>query len=79
MKQPQEYTKEEEIEELLSCIEQVKRVYTSEFETEHYGVVKYTQIVCLGLPRASKKRGRLFFGEKPRLLPCPDIVRCPSF
>ena len=79
LNEPKEYTKEEEVEEVLSSIEQVKRVYTSEFETEHYGVVRYTQIVCLEPPRYSKKRGRLFFGKKPRLMLCPDTLRCPAF
>ena len=40
------YTKEEDIEEVLECLDNVKRTHSADFSTEYYGVVTYTQIVC---------------------------------
>jgi hypothetical protein len=44
LNQPVEMTNEKEITELLEGMADVVSVYNSEFESEHYGVVSYTQI-----------------------------------
>lgn len=43
---PQEVTNEEQINEELNALENVTRVYSAEFESEYYGTVHYTQIIC---------------------------------
>lgn len=50
LKQPLEYTEEGDIDELMENIEGVKRVYTSEFENDYYGTVRYTQVICTDIP-----------------------------
>ena len=44
--QPQEVTNEEQINEALETLADVLRVVTSEYESEYYGTVHYTQIIC---------------------------------
>ena len=70
LKQPQEYTTEEEIEEALAAVENVKRVYTAEFESEYYGTIRYTQIICERQPqsprRTTKPRNRWGAGGVPQ-------------
>lgn len=39
-------TDEQEINERLQDISDVVRIYTAEYETEYYGVIKYTQLIC---------------------------------
>lgn len=46
LNEPKEYTDEKDVAEILENIESVKRVRSSEFDTEYYGKVRYTQIVC---------------------------------
>lgn len=50
LNEPKEYTKDDDIDEIMENIDGVKRVYTSEFESEYYGVVRYTQIICTNTP-----------------------------
>ena len=70
LNQPQEYTTEEEIEEALAAVENVKRVYTAEFESEYYGTIRYTQIICERQPqsprRTAKPRNRWGAGGVPQ-------------
>lgn len=70
LNQPQEYTTEEEIEEALAAVENVKRVYTAEFESEYYGTIRYTQIICERQPqsprRTTKPRNRWGAGGVPQ-------------
>lgn len=69
LNQPQEYTTEE-IEEALAAVENVKRVYTAEFESEYYGTIRYTQIICERQPqsprRTTKPRNRWGAGGVPQ-------------
>ena len=46
LNQPQEVTNEEQINEALETLADVLRVVTSEYESEYYGTVHYTQIIC---------------------------------
>ena len=55
LNEPQEITDEKAVEELLANVESVKRVYTSEFESDYYGHVTYTQIVCSTPPKVPRK------------------------
>lgn len=43
---PQEYTDEEQIEAELESLADVQRVQSSTYESEYYGIVRYTQIIC---------------------------------
>ena len=43
---PQVYTDEKQIEAELESLENVQRVQTSTYESEYYGIVRYTQIIC---------------------------------
>ena len=43
---PNEYTKSKDIEEIFENLENISRIHSSEFESEYYGTVRYTQIVC---------------------------------
>ena len=69
-KAAEEYTTEEEIAESLAAVENVKRVYTAEFESEYYGTIRYTQIICERQPqsprRTTKPRNRWGAGGVPQ-------------
>ena len=56
LKQPKEYTEEQDIERILNNLENVKRCHTTEYETEYYGVVRYTQVVCDTPPKLPRMR-----------------------
>lgn len=72
------YTKEEEIEEVLENLENVKRTHTVEFESEYYGVVTYTQMVCSVPIVTARKCWRDFFRRhRDRLTLFPDDTPCP--
>ena len=71
------YTKEEDIEEVLECLDNVKRTHSAEFSTEYYGVVTYTQIVCTSAIRAPRQRRSSFRRRKDWLIPLPDDTPCP--
>lgn len=43
---PQVYTDEKQIEAELESLADVQRVQTSTYESEYYGIVRYTQIIC---------------------------------
>lgn len=77
LNEPKSYTEETKIDEILENVEGVKRVYTTEFESEYYGRIVYTQIVCdkqIKLPSSFQK---LLDKFKGRLIPCPDETPCP--
>ena len=71
------YTKEEDIEEVLECLDNVKRTHTAEFNTEYYGIVTYTQIVCASTIHAPRQRRNIFRRRKEWLIPLPDDTPCP--
>ncbi len=73
LKAPQEITDEREIDELLATMENVKRTYTAEFESDYYGKVKYTQIIiCRPEPTEKARRP-----ERPRIPERPPKIPCP--
>lgn len=74
---PKEYTDEKDISEVLQNLEAVKRVYTSEFESDHYGKVSYTQIICTAPPKTPSKIHRLLNGLRVALTPLPDCTPTP--
>lgn len=80
LKKPAEYTKECEIEKIFNNLEHVKRVYTSQFESEYYGTITYTQIICykpFEPPKKAifiKRLKRPFFTPLPIDTPCPFTV-----
>lgn len=65
---PTEYTNEKEIEYIMENLENVKRTNSFEFETDYYGKVVYTQVVCTAPIKARKR---------PRLILLPDTTPCP--
>ena len=46
LNKPIEYTKQQDIDEVMANLDNIKRKYTSTFKSEYYGTIKYTQIVC---------------------------------
>lgn len=78
LKKPKEYTKEQDIDEILENIDCVKRMYTNEFECEYYGRVRYTQIICANIPPKPDERFRRWLSRfKGRLTLMPDSIPCP--
>ena len=78
LKQPDVYTKDEEIDEVLESLENVKRTHSTEFESEYYGVITYTQVVCSAPIVTARKGWRDFFRRFcNRLIPLPDDTPCP--
>lgn len=77
LNKPKEYTDEKDISEVLKNLETVKRIYTSEFESDYYGKVTYTQIICAVLPKAPHKIHRLLNALKAALIPFPDCTPTP--
>lgn len=74
---PEEYTKDEDINEVLENLENVVRVHSSEFESEYYGVVHYTQIVCSKCPKKPNAFRGLLNRFKNRLTLLPDSTPTP--
>lgn len=74
---PKEYTNEKDISEVLDNLENVKRVYTSEFESEYYGHVTYTQIICNEVLPCPTPLRRFFHGLRVTLTPLPDNTPTP--
>ncbi len=74
---PEEYTQDEDIDEVLENLENVIRVNSSEFESEYYGVVHYTQIVCSEQPKKPNAFRRLLKRFENRLTPLPDSTPTP--
>ena len=70
LNQPQEVTNEEQINEALETLADVLRVVTSEYESEYYGTIRYTQIICERQPqsprRTAKPRNRWGAGGVPQ-------------
>lgn len=70
LNQPQEVTNEEQINEALETLADVLRVVTSEYESEYYGTIRYTQIICERQPqsprRTTKPRNRWGTGGVPQ-------------
>lgn len=79
LKQPKEYTNDGDIDELLENLDNIKRIHSSEFETEYYGVVRYTQVVCTKAPEAPNKLRRFLSRFRAWLRPIPDNTPCPFF
>lgn len=77
LKQADIYTEESEIEEVIENLENVKRTHTAEFETEYYGIVRYTQVVCSAPIKSTCPKRSLFRRVKARLTPLPDDTPCP--
>lgn len=77
---PEVYMYEEEVEQIMENLENVIRVHSSEYETEHYGKVRYTQIVCSEVvPKPNRIAHWLRFLHRFRkfLVPLPDDTPCP--
>ena len=74
---PDEYTKMDDIDEILDNLENVSRVHTSEFESEYYGIVRYTQIVCTTPPQKPKRFRKWFNRFKDFLTLMPDDTPTP--
>lgn len=77
LNKPKEYTDEADIEEILRDLENVKRIHSAEFETEHFGMVQYTQIVCATHIRLPSKFRRFLERFKDRLILLPDDSPTP--
>lgn len=77
LSKPVEYTREDDINELLENIDSVKRVYTSEFESEHYGLIRYTQILCVDVPQKPNAVRRLLNRFKEKLALVSDSIESP--
>jgi len=77
LNEPKEYTKDDDIDEIMENIDSVKRVYTSEFESEYYGVVRYTQIICVDTPPKPNPFRRWLERFKGKLTLMPDCTPCP--
>lgn len=77
LKQPIAYTDEEEINEIMSSLENIKRVRSSEFETEYYGKVSYTQIVCTEQIRLPSIWEKIKKKARACLVPLPDGIISP--
>lgn len=77
LKEPKSFTEEKEIEEILENLEGVKRVYTAEFESEHYGKIVYTQIVCDKRIKSPSAFGNLLDRFKGWFTDCPEDIPCP--
>lgn len=63
LKKPQEVTDEKQVEEILSNLESVKRVYFSEFESDYFGHVTYTQIICSTPPQIPQRNLKTWLRE----------------
>lgn len=77
LNKPKEYTSEACIDEILENIDMVKSVYTSEYESEHYGKVRYTKLVCETPPNKPDTFMLWFKRYKARLTLMPDDTPCP--
>lgn len=75
LKSPKCYTTEKEIDDILENVEDVTRVWSTEYKTEHYGIVKYTQVICARPIQAPRPR----FIDRLRawLIPLPDDTPTP--
>ena len=59
LNKPKCYTSDkDDIDEIIPHIskEKIVRTYSNEYETEYYGVVRYTQIVCSATPNVPSPR-----------------------
>ncbi len=56
LNEPQTLTDEEDIQAVEENLENVSRVYSTEFESDYYGKVVYTQIVCRAPVAVPRKR-----------------------
>lgn len=77
LKEPKEYTNKKDIVEIRENLDCVKSIYSAEFETEHYGIVKYTKVICDSIPKLPNRLERIKKGIKPYLIPMPDSVLSP--
>ena len=77
LNEPKEYTDEADIEQIMQELESVKRIHSSEFETEYFGVMQYTQIVCATQIRPPSKFRRFLERFKGRLILLPDDTPTP--
>lgn len=77
LRKPAEYTQDDDIDEVLENLESVSRIHSSEFESEYYGVVRYTQIVCTALPQKPNAFRRWFNRFKAYLTLMPDTTPTP--
>lgn len=77
LNEPQEYTREEEINEILENLEAVKRVHTSEFESDYYGRIVYTQIVCSVPVQCTNRAHKLLNRLKATFTLLPDSTPTP--
>ena len=77
LNEPREYTNEADIEQVLEELENVKRIHIFEFQTEHFGVVQYTQIICDTQISPPSKFRRFLERFKSRLFLLPDDTPTP--
>ncbi len=67
LRKPTELTNEEDIDIMLKSISNIKRVQTSQFESEYLGVITYVQIVCSTFQKFFKRRQSI-----------KDLIELPS-
>lgn len=77
LRKPKEYTDEKQIEEIVDNLESVKRVYSSEFESDYFGKISYMQIICTAPPPAPNPLRKFSERLKAFLTPLPDSTPCP--
>ena len=77
LNRPKEYTSERDIDELMENTDSVKRIFSTEFESEYYGIVRYTQIICMEKPTPPNRFRKWFNRFKAHLTLMPDYIPCP--
>ena len=74
---PKEYTDEKQISDIMDNLESVKRVYSSEFESDYFGKITYVQIICTTPPPVPNPFRNFSWLLKAFLTPLPDNTPCP--
>ena len=77
LNEPETITDDDTIDDVMFGLENVKRVYTAEYETEYYGVVKYTQVICSEPIYTPPRRRFNRFYLRDILIPMPDDTPTP--
>lgn len=77
LNEPSIYTDETDIENILAHLETVKRINTYSYETEHYGEIRYTQIVCFGQIKKPRRHADILQKLRSMLTPLPDNTPNP--
>lgn len=69
LNEPKVYTNNKAIDEIIENLDSVKRIFSSEYESEYYGIVKYSKIVCENIPKIKSR--------KPFLIPITMKIASP--